>query len=420
MKTGHRPIAVTVALLVSICTALGMDAGAAGALAARPESVISKRIRILPAERYRQLRDEWTAYTRAHPADAAGWLELAKAARYAGTPCEEYLSWARKAVELAPTLAEAHAVLGAMAWTTYCPSAPADPASAIAELTRALELDPTRGEPHFSLWVMRLSQGDREGAEEHLRALIETRALPEPVVDFGHNLLAGLEPDAILLTNGDNDTYPVLALQAARGVRRDVTVVNLSLLNTLWYRRELRAGAAPLAVPLLESEADGPQEGPALQGLVQALRSSGWKRPLYLAITVPPSRVSLPNRRSLEGLVYRVLSEEGSEPAIDLPRLEQNLGAAYRLESATSLGLDWKYANALGPLMMNYAVARAHLAAGLAAGGRIEPARAQMSRAMELCEFHDCADFGGGLIEGWRQWDPDGSELKRWAARIRK
>ncbi|NLC85830.1 MAG: DUF2723 domain-containing protein [Bacteroidales bacterium] len=57
--------------------------------------------------------------------------------------------------------------------------------------------------------------------------------------DTGMNYLSSVGENAILFTNGDNDTYPLWYVQETEGFRTDVRVTNLSFLQTEWYIDQL-------------------------------------------------------------------------------------------------------------------------------------------------------------------------------------
>jgi hypothetical protein len=91
-----------------------------------------------------------------------------------------------------------------------------------------------------------------------------SRAGQTDTADFAADLLNSVEPYGILVTAGDNDTFPLWYAQEVEGIRRDVIVACLSLLNTDWYTRQM------LRRPIYEYDS---LRGPAIY------RGKIWKKP---------------------------------------------------------------------------------------------------------------------------------------------
>jgi Protein of unknown function (DUF2723) len=92
-----------------------------------------------------------------------------------------------------------------------------------------------------------------------------SRAGQRDTRDFAHDLLNSVEPYGILITVGDNDTFPLWYAQEVEGIRKDVLIANTSLMNTDWYTRQM------IRRPIYEYDA---AKGPAVY------RSGSWTKPL--------------------------------------------------------------------------------------------------------------------------------------------
>ncbi|MFN2635738.1 MAG: DUF2723 domain-containing protein [Gemmatimonadaceae bacterium] len=126
-----------------------------------------------------------------------------------------------------------------------------------------------------------------------------SRAGQTDTADFAADMLNSVEPYGILVTAGDNDTFPLWYAQEVEGIRRDVIVACLSLLNTDWYTRQL------LRRPVYEYDS---LRGPAIY------RGRQWKKP-----TGPPVHLTMQQVDAVPSVIEltapQTFRKEGTEIA---------------------------------------------------------------------------------------------------------
>ncbi len=205
--------------------------------------------------------------------------------------------------------------------------------------------------------------------------------------DYSKNILESCDENGILFTNGDNDTFPVWYLQEVEGIRTDVQVINLSLLNTGWYIRQLKK-KMPEYIRYSEKQIDeyfdqhlmtsdgfmrrywpekkklqlpsvsgssivewelgptmhvnigGSQEGfikiqdQMVLEIIAYNAQMNWKRPVYFAVTVGSSNfIGLDEWMRMDGLCFRVVdykANKGIDPEVVYERVLGRYLTAYR------------------------------------------------------------------------------------------
>jgi Tfp pilus assembly protein PilF len=231
--------------------------------------------------------------------------------------------------------------------------------------------------------------------------------------NYAYNMLMPLKPNAIVMTNGDNDTFPLWYIQEVEGVRKDVRVVNMSLLNTPWYILQLKNQEPKVPFTMSDDKINAlypyldERTGKAVYVKDIAVRdmivANGWKKPIYLAVTVP-DEMGLEKQLTLEGLVYRV-SPEPTTQEIDLETTLRNLYQVFRYQGLLTADRQfdatvYKDENAM-KLVQNYSAAHVQVAYQLQTQGRVEEAIKVLDDARKISpDFPGLLEYLGRLYDG--------------------
>lgn len=227
---------------------------------------------------------------------------------------------------------------------------------------------------------------------------------------YAWNMINFLEEDAIIITNGDNDTFPLWYLQQVEGIRPDVDIVNLSLIQINWYIEQLKDRDVPMSFTYDEIErmtpywTRDPDTGElnliSLRDITlhDIIRENNWERPIYFAVTVDDF-LGYYDNLELEGMVFRLKPEKGRH-MINVEKTYENIFENYRYDSLVDVEDGWRVMDEIYKpptterLVTNYAAGFSRL--GYDAMQKVPPDTEEAIRLYDLA-LKFAPDYGPAL-----------------------
>jgi hypothetical protein len=195
------------------------------------------------------------------------------------------------------------------------------------------------------------------------------------LLDMNENMLLSVPENGILITNGDNDTYPSWYLQAG-GVRKDVLIANFSLLNVSDNILYLKKNGLPIDLSEEEIEELRPEKTKDgkivfVADKIVSLLVKNEERPVVFAATVAPQRMEGYEVR-MRGMVFEI-----AEGEVDIETTKSLFHSTFRLENTLSTPPD-SINSVIEKMIINYHASLFKLVDALIDADRLDEALHEM------------------------------------------
>lgn len=270
-------IVIVIAFIVNACAVTAQSPGIAA------EATISKvqavEVVQLNSSSYKSAAEFWKIQTSINSKNEDAWLNYYKAIRYA-----EYTDKSRKISDAAE--AKLVQILGEMQrnvagsfafyYANYLQQNRS--VSSFNHLENAFLLRPDDNELWDDMLCKSVIENNNQQIDFFARKLSESNIYSEAELEYNKNVLNSVEQNAILVTHGNTDTYPLIILQQVQNYRRDVKIICLDWFNNSNYLSDLSKSDSKLFGKLTINQ---PYES------IKSITKNAQDKPLYLGLTIP-------------------------------------------------------------------------------------------------------------------------------------
>ncbi len=201
-----------------------------------------------------------------------------------------------------------------------------DPEERLEHLLKAIELNPKVPEVYEGIVVGYEMQCNFAKRKEFNEKMFKSNWISPGFISYNYNVLMSMKPNSILLTFGDNDTFPVWLLQDALGIRTDIMVFNVSLLTDVDYQKMILEKSN--IKPLGKKYEDGSVSENQSEIIDYIIKNKPKEQSLYIGLTTWKYLKEYENDLYLHGLVM-----EYSDSNIDnMAFLINNFENIYRMD----------------------------------------------------------------------------------------
>ncbi len=312
----------------------------------KPEKVYSIVKELKSEEWYKTQSDLWEKETKKNKKNAEAWYNYFSANRalkniswgdskkteYYFKICDTITKDAYKAV---PNSFEANHMIW---WHSF-----SDPEK-FSYLEKAYNINPLDVRTYRDMMTHYALKLDEDKVKVFAEKIYKVNEMPGATYNWAYNLLAEVEPNAIIFTAGDNDTYLPWIVQKVFGFREDVTILNTSLLFLEDYRKKLfdKLNLEPFKEPI---DSVKPQEVyPMLQkAMFEHVFSYKDQYPMYVSSTaIHQFKKNFESNLYVTGLTYQYCEGDIDNIALIKRNYEKRYLLDYLSESFSFHQLDKK------------------------------------------------------------------------------